>query len=160
MAVEPGYRAMLAEVVRVVESARRASARAVNSLITATYWTIGRRIVEEEQHGEARAGYGEALLERLAVDLTARFGRGFGRRNLFQMRAFCQPPCAKPPSGSSSGPPGACMTPSRVRNAFTTILGMLSSSTTNHTGPNRQAQRRRHGPPDKPLEALSPARSS
>jgi hypothetical protein len=34
--------------------------------------------------------YGEALIERLAKDLTARFGRGFSRQNLWQMRAFYQ----------------------------------------------------------------------
>ena len=52
-------------------------ARAVNAIMTATYWEIGRRIVEFEQGGEARAGYGEQLLERLADDLTQRLGRGF-----------------------------------------------------------------------------------
>lgn len=83
-----GYDAVLHDVVELVESARRSSARAVNSLITATYWAIGRRIVEQEQHGEVRADYGAALVDRLAADLTARFGRGFGRRNLFQMRAL------------------------------------------------------------------------
>jgi predicted nuclease of restriction endonuclease-like (RecB) superfamily len=88
MRPEPGYEAVLADVVGLVEAARRASARTVNALITATYWTIGRRIVEQEQHGQARADYGAALVDRLATDLTARFGRGFGRRNLFQMRAF------------------------------------------------------------------------
>jgi predicted nuclease of restriction endonuclease-like (RecB) superfamily len=85
---EPSYDAVLDDVVDLVESARRTSARAVNALITATYWAIGRRIVEQEQHGQARADYGAALVDRLAADLTARFGRGFGRRNLFQMRAL------------------------------------------------------------------------
>ena len=56
--------------------------------MTATYWEIGRRIVQFEQQGEKRAEYGEALLDRLAADLTARFGRGFGARNLRQMRQF------------------------------------------------------------------------
>ena len=85
---EPSYEAVLADVVGLVESARRASARTVNALMTATYWTIGRRIVEQEQHGAARAGYGEELIVRLSGDLQSRFGRGFGRANLFQMRAF------------------------------------------------------------------------
>lgn len=35
-----------------------------------------------------RAGYGERLIQRLAVDLTARFGRGFGADNLELMRLF------------------------------------------------------------------------
>jgi len=56
--------------------------------MTATYWEVGRRIVEHEQHGKKRAGYGEALLERLSVDLTARFGRGFSRQNLHKYRQF------------------------------------------------------------------------
>jgi len=85
---EPGYHAVLSEVVGLIEAARRASTRAVNALMTATYWGIGRRIVEQEQQGAARAGYGEELIVRLSDDLQTRFGRGFGRANLFQMRAF------------------------------------------------------------------------
>jgi len=56
--------------------------------MTATYWQIGRRIVEFEQRGRRRAEYGEDLIKRLASDLAPRFGRGFGWRNLTQMRAF------------------------------------------------------------------------
>jgi predicted nuclease of restriction endonuclease-like (RecB) superfamily len=75
-------------VIELLEEARRASARAVNTLMTATYWEIGRRIAESEQKGKERAAYGEQLVERLAQELTARFGRGFSRRNVFQMRSF------------------------------------------------------------------------
>jgi len=56
--------------------------------MTATYWEIGRRIVEFEQGGERRAEYGEYLLLRLSGDLTSRFGKGFGKSNLFLMRKF------------------------------------------------------------------------
>jgi predicted nuclease of restriction endonuclease-like (RecB) superfamily len=59
-------------------------------LMTAAYWEIGRRIVQSEQRGEARAEYGEQLIERLAIDLSKQFGRGFRRTNLWQMRAFYQ----------------------------------------------------------------------
>jgi len=76
------------EVVGVVEAARRMAARNVNAVMTAAYWEIGRRIVGHEQGGEARAGYGQALITRLADDLSRRFGRGFGRANLASMRAF------------------------------------------------------------------------
>ena len=86
--IEPNYDAVLADVVLLVEAARYASARAVNALLTATYWSIGRRIVEQEQQGAKRAGYGEELIVRLSGDLQARFGRGFGRANLSQMRTF------------------------------------------------------------------------
>lgn len=56
--------------------------------MTATYWEIGWRIVEYEQGGRERAEYREMLLERLAKDLTGKFGRGFGRENLRLMRQF------------------------------------------------------------------------
>lgn len=83
-----GYEVILSGLVELLESARRVSARAVNTIMTATYWEVGRRIVEHEQHGKKRAGYGEALLERLSADLTARFGRGFSRQNLHKYRQF------------------------------------------------------------------------
>ena len=83
-----GYDAVLADVVRLVEAGRSAAARSVNAVMTATYWGIGRSIVEEELRGAARAGYGEELVVNLSRDLQARFGRGFGRANLFQMKAF------------------------------------------------------------------------
>jgi hypothetical protein len=79
---------VLTDVVHLVEAARSVAARSVNAVMTATYWDIGRRIVEHEQGGQRRAEYGAALVERLADELTARCGRGFGKRNLFQMRAF------------------------------------------------------------------------
>jgi len=83
------YDRFLGGVVSLLEEARRSSARAVNSIMTATYWEIGRRIVETEQKSGSRSEYyGEEIIENLSVDLTGRFGRGFSRRNLFQMRAF------------------------------------------------------------------------
>src|ERR1700688_2827023 len=56
--------------------------------VTRTYWEVGRRIVDQEQQGKKRAVYGEALIERLALGLTAKFGRGFSQSNLWQMRDF------------------------------------------------------------------------
>ena len=83
-----GYEQVHTGIVALLETARRAAARSVNALMTATYWEIGRRIVECEQGGQERAAYGAALIDRLAADLTRRFGRGFSRQNLWQMRAF------------------------------------------------------------------------
>jgi predicted nuclease of restriction endonuclease-like (RecB) superfamily len=84
------YAGLHREIADVVASARTNAARSVNALMTASYWEIGRRIVEFEQGGEGRAAYGEALIKRLGTDLSQRFGRGFGWRNLAQMRAFYQ----------------------------------------------------------------------
>ncbi|WP_088510945.1 PDDEXK nuclease domain-containing protein [Burkholderia ubonensis] len=87
-APEADYHDTLHDLVRLLEQGRQAAARSVNALMTATYWRIGQRIVESEQGGEERATYGSALLRRLAQDLTARFGRGFGADNLELMRLF------------------------------------------------------------------------
>jgi predicted nuclease of restriction endonuclease-like (RecB) superfamily len=84
------YDTMLDRVVRLIDEARRASARSVNAIMSVTYWSIGRHIVEFELKGKKRAEYGEELLERVSVDLTSRFGRGFSRPNLQQMRQFYQ----------------------------------------------------------------------
>ena len=85
---EPGYETLLSDVVLLLEGARRTSASAVNHVITSTYWEIGRRIVGHEQKGSRRAEYGEYLIRQLAQDLPIRFGRGFSRTNVFQMRQF------------------------------------------------------------------------
>lgn len=83
-----GYGEVCDGIVELLDTSRQAAARNVNALMTATYWEVGRRIVEAEQKGKRRAGYGEQLIERLSIDLTQRFGRGFGARNLEQMRQF------------------------------------------------------------------------
>ena len=84
----PDYESILASMVDLLESARRLSARSVNSVMTGTYWEIGRRIIELEQGGQKRAKYGIQLIERLASDLTERFGRGFSEANIQYMRRF------------------------------------------------------------------------
>ncbi len=126
--ISPGnYPELLGGVSELLEAARRASARAVNAFLTATYWEIGRRIVEHEQGGLDRAKYGEALIERLSQDLTARFGRGFGRRNVFLMRAFflaCPRPIEKAPGRAAMSSP-------KVRTASARLdAGMLAVSST------------------------------
>ena len=90
MTVRPGpeYGGLLTGISELLDQARRMSARTVNNVLTATYWEIGRRIVEYEQGGKARAEYGEELLQALAADLTRRFGRGFGCAQRVQMRSF------------------------------------------------------------------------
>jgi predicted nuclease of restriction endonuclease-like (RecB) superfamily len=83
-----GYSTIRDEIVELLQSARQTSVQTVNALMTVTYWEIGRRIVEAEQEGKRRADYGDALVKRLADDLTAQFGRGFGVVNISQMRKF------------------------------------------------------------------------
>ena len=82
------YDQLFSSVAELLEEARKTTVRSVNAVMTATYWEIGRRIVESEQGGEARAEYGQQLIKRLSIDLKARFGRGFSPVNLSMMKRF------------------------------------------------------------------------
>ena len=53
------YECLLANVVHVIDEARRATARAVNAAMTTMYWLFGRRIAEQEQLGSTRVAYGD-----------------------------------------------------------------------------------------------------
>jgi len=86
-AEDPAER-LFAEVAGILEHARRQTVRSVNTYMVTAYWLIGWRIVEAEQGGEIRAGYGERLIEGLSVRLTKRFGRGFSMPNLRNFRGF------------------------------------------------------------------------
>jgi predicted nuclease of restriction endonuclease-like (RecB) superfamily len=86
---KPPLDAMLFErVVRIVEDARSHVARTVNSAMVQAYWLIGREIVEVEQHGHARAAYGERVMKQLAERLTERFKEGFSLPTVKRMRQF------------------------------------------------------------------------
>ena len=89
-AVPAGYVDVRTGIVELLNVAQQAAARNVNALMTASYWEIGRRIVQAEQKGKRRAGYGEQLIARLSLDLMEQFGRGFSRQNLQQMRLFSE----------------------------------------------------------------------
>ena len=108
-AIEDQYRTVYRDASRIVDVARSAAVRSVNAAMTAAYWMIGQRIVEFEQSGAERAAYGTALIERLAADLSRRFGRGFSRQNLQQMRqfyvSFRKDQICQTASGKSANPP-------------------------------------------------------
>ena len=85
---EAPYLAVFGDVSSIIDEARKSVARSVNATMAAVNWMVGRRIIEFEQSGEERAEYGTALIRRLAEDLTERFGRGYSRQNLQNMRQF------------------------------------------------------------------------
>jgi hypothetical protein len=75
------------EIKSILDEARQSAYRAVNFSMVIAYYEVGRLIVEEEQKGNKRAGYGEALLIDLSEKLTGDFGKGFsvaGPRNYRQ----------------------------------------------------------------------------
>ena len=79
---------LFTRVVALIEEARRKVATVANVAQVYTNYEIGRQIVEEEQGGKRRAGYGEQVLIDLSSQLTSRFGRGFSVDNLQNMRTF------------------------------------------------------------------------
>ena len=76
------------EVVGILREGRNKAHAAVNFAMAETYWDIGRRIVEQEQHGKERANYGDHLLVNLSRHLSSTFGRGFSVANLWNFRQF------------------------------------------------------------------------
>lgn len=78
----------ISDIKALINEARMHIVRSVNTAMVVTYWEIGRRIVEEEQNGSNRAEYGKYLIENLAKELTADFGKGFSVPNLRNFRQF------------------------------------------------------------------------
>ncbi|MHB8931458.1 MAG: PDDEXK nuclease domain-containing protein [Melioribacteraceae bacterium] len=102
------YSTLITDISGVLENARKFSARAINTILTSTYWLIGRRIVEYEFQGMDRSEYyGDKLLENLSIDLQKKFGRGFSRQNIQLMKQFYETylfeKISQTPSGKSSG---------------------------------------------------------
>ena len=75
-------------VYDLIQQARRNIERHVNTAMVATYYEIGRSIIEKEQQGENRAQYGKRILQGLSDYLTANLGKGFSAENLRLMRKF------------------------------------------------------------------------
>lgn len=79
---------VLNDIRKIIEEGRRQAYAAAGQIAIATYWNIGRRIVEEEQQGQERARYGTKLIANLAQQLTLEFGPGFSYRSLNEYRRF------------------------------------------------------------------------
>ena len=83
-----GLTALAGQIAEVVQQARGHVRQSVNQAMLASYWEIGRLIVEHEQQGQARAVYGQRQLAELSARLTELFGKGFDASNLRNMRRF------------------------------------------------------------------------
>ena len=82
------YNSLIKRLAKIIHSAKATAVRQINKAQALAYYEIGREIVEFEQKGKARAGYGEALITRLSIDMTKKFGKGFSEMNLRNMRRF------------------------------------------------------------------------
>ncbi|CAA6680080.1 Unannotated [Lentimonas sp. CC4] len=76
------------EVKEILQRARGQAVKTINSVMVEAYWSIGERIVKEEQGGAAKATYGKRVIEALSKSLTSEFGKGFSLANLRNMRQF------------------------------------------------------------------------
>lgn len=76
------------EIKTILKNARQKAYTAINLAMVGAYWKIGRRIVEEEQSGRERAEYGKEIIKNLSKELTEEFGKGFGERNIRNIRQF------------------------------------------------------------------------
>lgn len=73
---------VLNDIRKIIEAGRQQAYAAAGQIAIATYWNIGKRIVEEEQQGQERAKYGTNLIANLARQLTLEFGTGYSYRSL------------------------------------------------------------------------------
>lgn len=79
---------LVSDIHNIIEQGRQQAYAVANQVAVLTYWHIGRRIVEEEQHGEVRAQYGTRLIKTLAEQLMPKYGNTFSKRNLDYFRQF------------------------------------------------------------------------
>lgn len=88
MLPEPAYKSLLDNIGQTFTAARTRVYAAVNQQLLEAYWNIGRQIAEYELQGKSKADYGSDLYRRLSKDLTIKYGKGFGRTNVYLMRQF------------------------------------------------------------------------
>lgn len=82
------YLLLLDNIGSTIQNARINAVKTINTDLVKANWEIGRHIIEYEQAGSERAEYGSNLLSTLSKDLKLRYGKGFGRRNVLDMRRF------------------------------------------------------------------------
>ena len=81
---------LYSSVKQIIENTRISVYRSVNFEMVQAYWHIGRLVIEEEQSGKERGGYGEEVIKHLSERLTKSYGKGFNERNLWYMKRFYQ----------------------------------------------------------------------
>lgn len=79
---------LITDLRSIIEQGKRQAYSAINATMISTYWNVGKRIVEEEQHGEARAEYGEYIAKTAAKELQKEYGNAFNYRNICYFRQF------------------------------------------------------------------------
>lgn len=78
----------VSDLKSIAGETRRQAYRAADRILVVRNWLIGWRIVEQEQKGKERAGYGKRVLELASQSLTEEYGKGFGLTSVKNMRSF------------------------------------------------------------------------
>ncbi|MBQ3673291.1 MAG: hypothetical protein IJQ20_09210 [Paludibacteraceae bacterium] len=85
---QPISEQFVAEIRQIIRQAQQNAVRSVDFCRVQMYWNLGKRILEEEQQGKARAEYGSYLIKNLAQRIEPEYGSGFGERQLKFCRHF------------------------------------------------------------------------
>jgi predicted nuclease of restriction endonuclease-like (RecB) superfamily len=80
---------LLGDVKQLIVSAKQHTFQAVNAQMTLLYWQVGHTIASQVL-GHERASYGQQVVDALAIELSQEFGKGWSKRNLFQMIKFSE----------------------------------------------------------------------
>ena len=84
----PTTDALVNDIRSIIEQGRKMAYAAAGQAAIATFWNVGRRIVEEEQNGNARAEYGAKLIRNLSEKLVPVYGNSYSKRNLDYYKKF------------------------------------------------------------------------
>lgn len=79
---------ILSDIQNIIETSQRQAYRAVDTILSQRNWLIGCRIAEEEIDGSDRAEYGANIIKKLSKELTAQYGKGYDRSNLYHCLRF------------------------------------------------------------------------
>lgn len=79
---------ILKDMCGIIESSQKAAYQAVNTALIRRNWLLGYRIASEEMQGEERAKYGAEIIKKLAKDLSAEYGKGYTKSNLYSFYSF------------------------------------------------------------------------
>lgn len=82
------YQSVIDDVKQIISAGMESAYNAASRAQVMTYWSIGKRIVEQEQNGNQRAEYGTAMMEALSDELTREYGKSYSKRNLQYYRKF------------------------------------------------------------------------
>ena len=76
------------DIKTIIYTAKQRAYQAADIYQVVSNWLVGRRIVEQEQHGQKRAKYGKHIIELASEALTAEFGKGYSVVNIKSFRKF------------------------------------------------------------------------